>query len=62
MQMFGLHKSIYKLKKTILPEEKIDPALVELKKKLKNWENLKKRKVPDKEISEIVSAKIAIWE
>ena len=52
--MFGLHKSIYKLKKTILPEEKIDPALVELKKKLKNWENLKKRKVPDKEISEIV--------
>ena len=54
MQVFGLHKCIYKLNRVVLPEEKIDPIFLEIRHKVRSWEKLKKRKVPDKEIAEVI--------
>ena len=54
MQMFCLHKSIYKLNRVVAPEEKIDPYFLEVRNKVQNWEKLRKRGVPDKEISAVV--------
>lgn len=54
MQVFGLHKAIYKLKKIALPEENFDPNILEIRDKIKQWEKLKTHKVPDIEISHII--------
>jgi transposase len=53
MQYFGLHKSIYKLKKLIIPEQNFIPAISEIREKVKKWEKLKAYKVPDKEIASV---------
>jgi transposase len=54
MQVMHLHKSIYKLSRVVSPEEKIDPYLLELKAKIIKWQNLKRHKVSDQEIAEII--------
>jgi putative transposase len=53
MQYFGLHKSIYKLKKLIIPEQNFIPAISEIREKVKRWEKLNAYKVPDKEIASV---------
>jgi transposase len=54
MQIFHLHKSIYKLSRVVSPEEKLDPYLLEIKDKMMKWQKLKAHNVPDKEIAEII--------
>ncbi len=54
MQMFGLHRSVYKLNRAILPEENFSNDIVEIKNKIDIWQTLKKHKVPDKKIASIV--------
>ena len=53
MQMFGLHKNIYKLAKYACTQEILDEQIKERQKLLGDWELLKKRKVPDREIAKI---------
>jgi len=53
MQIVYLHKSIYKLKRIVSPEENIDPVILEIKNKVKTWEKLKAHKVPERDISKI---------
>lgn len=53
MQIFGLHKSIYKLNRYIAPEENLTPAILAISDKVKTWQKLKTFKVPDKEIAKI---------
>lgn len=54
MQIFGLHKSIYKLNRFIAPEEKFDPVILRLKEQIQTWGKLKAHKIPDKEIASII--------
>ena len=54
MQLFGLHGCIYKLNKLVLPEEKIDPVVLIIKRKVGHWDKLKKSKGVDRDIAEIV--------
>jgi putative transposase len=53
MQIKYLHKSIYRLYKHCCKHELISEEIERRKKYLNDWEILKKRKVPDKEIAEI---------
>lgn len=53
MQQFRLHKSIYRLNRLVSPEENIDPAILEIKNKVKTWEKLKSHNVPERDISKI---------
>lgn len=55
MQIFGLHKSIYKLNRVVSPEESslASPRITSIRDKLKTWEKLKKHRVPDIEIASI---------
>lgn len=53
MQMFGLHKNIYKLARYACTQELLDQNTEERRKLLGDWEILKSRKVPDKEIARI---------
>jgi len=62
MQIFKSHKSIYKLNKLIHPEEhseehpegELDPYLLEIRNGVRKWQKLKKHRVSDKEIAEII--------
>ena len=54
MQIFGLHKSVYKLNRHILPEENLKSDILEIKNKLIKWEKLKFHKVPDQEIAVVL--------
>jgi len=51
MQTFGLHRSIYKLKRLIKPEQKHNAYSFEIKRKIEQWEKLKRCGVPDQDIS-----------
>jgi len=53
MQFFGLHKNIYKLANYACTQDLLDKQTIERKKILGDWEILKSRKVPDKEIAKI---------
>lgn len=53
MQMFGLHKNIYRLARYTSTQELLDKQTEERKKLLGDWELLKKRCVPDSEIARI---------
>lgn len=53
MQIFGLHKSIYKLNHYIAPEENLTPSIMAIRDKVKTWQKLKSFKVPDQEIAKI---------
>jgi len=53
MQMFCLHKSIYKLNRLVAPEENFSSPMIFTREAVKTWQNLKKHKVPDKEIARI---------
>ncbi len=53
MQIFHLHKSIYKLNRLVAPEQKLDPSIIKLKEQIDIWKKLKRHKLPDKEIGSI---------
>jgi len=53
MQIFGLHKNIYKLARYASTQELLDKQTQERKKLLGDWELLKSRGVPDHEIAKI---------
>ena len=55
MQIFGLHNNIYKLARIACMQELLDQQVTERHKILGDWEILKRRKVPDKEIAVITS-------
>lgn len=55
MQIFGLHKNIYKLANYTCTQELLDQNTKERQKLLGDWELLKSRKVPDKEIARITN-------
>ena len=52
-----MHKSIYKLNRSIIPEQNLslDPSIIKLADSVKTWQKLKKHKVPDHEIANITS-------
>ena len=54
MQIVYLHKSIYKLKRVVSPEENFDPKILLINDQVKTWIKLKSHKVPEAEISKIV--------
>lgn len=54
MQIFGLHKSIYKLNRVLSPEESsLSSRMENIREQLKVWVRLKKHKLPDGEIASI---------
>lgn len=54
MQVFGLHKSIYKLNRCVSPEESfLSPRIENIREQLKTWNKLKNHSVPDLEIAQI---------
>lgn len=54
MQVFGLHKSIYKLNRCVSPEESsLSPRIENIREQLKIWKKLKSHRVPDLEIAQI---------
>ena len=53
MQIFGLHKSIYKLNRLVAPKENITPEIRTINEAVKTWQNLKCHNVPEQEISNI---------
>lgn len=54
MQVFGLHKSIYKLNRCVSPEESsLSPRIENIREQLKIWNRLKNHSVPDLEIAQI---------
>ena len=54
MQVFGLHKSIYKLNRVVSPEESsLLPRMENIREQFKIWTRLKKHKLPDGEIASI---------
>jgi transposase len=55
MQIFHLHKSIYKLSRVVSPEEKLDPYLLEIKDKMMKWQKLKAHNVPERDIAQITN-------
>ena len=55
MQFFGLHKNIYKLANYACTQDLLDKQTIERKKILGDWEMLKARGVPDKEIAKITN-------
>jgi len=55
MQIFGLHKNIYKLANYARRQESLSEQAEKCRKWLGDWEKLKSKKVPDKIISEVTS-------
>ena len=53
MQIFGLHKNIYKLANYARRQESLSSNAEKCKKWLGSWEKLKIKKVPDKTIAEV---------
>jgi IS30 family transposase len=61
MQFFGLHKNIYKLANYACTQELLDQNTKERQKLLGDWQILKSRKVPDKEIARITGISRATY-
>ena len=61
MQIFGLHKNIYKLANYACIQESLDQQTIERKKLLGDWEILKARGVPDKEIARVTGISRATY-
>lgn len=61
MQIFGLHKNIYKLAKYACTQELLDKTIQERKKILGDWDLLKMRRVPDTEIAKITGISRATY-
>lgn len=61
MQIFGLHKNIYKLSRLSCTQELLDQNTKERHKLLGDWDLLKSRKVPDKEIANITGISRATY-
>ena len=51
MQIFGLHRSIYKLKRLVPPEENLDLSIIEIREKVDLWQKLLRHKVEIIDIS-----------
>lgn len=61
MQIFGLHKNIYKLARYACTQELLDQEIKERQKLLGHWELLKARGVPDAEIAKITGISRATY-
>ena len=61
MQIFGLHKNIYKLARYASTQELLDKQTQERRKILGDWEILKARGVPDDEIAKITGISRATY-
>lgn len=61
MQIFGLHKNIYKLARYASTQELLDKQTQERRKLLGDWEILKARSVPDHEIAKITGISRATY-
>ena len=61
MQIFGLHKNIYKLARYASTQELLDKQTQERRKLLGDWEILKARGVPDHEIAQITGISRATY-
>jgi transposase len=61
MQIFGLHKNIYKLANYACTQELLDQNTKERQKLVGDWETLKSRKVPDYEIARITGISRATY-
>ena len=61
MQIFRLHKDIYKLAHYACTQELVDKNIKERQKVLGDWDILKLRKVPDKEIAKITGISRATY-
>lgn len=61
MQIFGLHKNIYRLARYAYQQESIDHTTQERKKLLGDWEILKARGVPDHEIAKVTGISRATY-
>ena len=61
MQTFGLHKNVYNLAHYACTQELLDQTIRERNKLLGDWETLKARKVPDKEIARITNISRATY-
>jgi hypothetical protein len=61
MQIFGLHKNIYKLANYACTQELLDLSTKERQKLLGDWQILKSRKVPDEEIARITGISRATY-
>lgn len=61
MQIFRLHKNIYKLAHYACTQELLDQNIKERQKLLGNWEILKSRKVPDQEIARVTGISRATY-
>jgi ACT domain-containing protein len=54
MQVFGMHKSVYKLNSYVSTEENsLSPCIENIREQLKIWQKLKSHSIPDLEISQI---------
>ena len=58
MHLFKMHKNIYKLSNYACTQELLNNEIKERKKILGDWELLRSRKVPDKEIAKIKGCSI----
>ena len=61
MQLFGLHKNIYKLASYACTQENIEKVVKERYKLLGDWEILKSRGVPDAEIAKVTGISRATY-
>ena len=61
MQIFGLHKNIYKLARYACTQELLDKDVKERKKVLGDWELLKAKKVPDNDIERVTGISRATY-
>ncbi len=61
MQLFGLHKNIYKLARYGRTQELLESSAREREKILGDWEKLKKRQIPEKEIVAITGISRSVY-
>lgn len=61
MQVFGLHKNIYKLERYGRTQELSQKEALKRQKVLGDWETLRAHKVPDKEIARITGISRSVY-
>ncbi len=61
MQIFGLHKTIYKLASYSLSQEKLEAHRRKYEKQVKHWEKLKSERICDKTCAEVIGISKATY-
>ncbi len=61
MQFFGLHRNVYKLARYGRTQELLQERAREREKVLGHWEQLKNRKVPEREIAAITGLSRSVY-